>query len=223
MKLSSKLVVATAALAMLGSVGTAPAAAAVFDLAGSFTESNLNSPYDNGYFSGTYSIDDSTSYVPNDTDPDRNPGGLVATLSQFDINLFSTAQSKLGEISSLDPNWLVREKFSNPPMGVWGLTLVNPSIQERFTLLFAGAAPTPQTQNGAVFLLGDLSQPYTTTIATVQTATSTPTDVPEPSTVAGVCLLGLFGLGGLMKKKALHKCRSAASSRSGRSSRNRLS
>lgn len=68
---------------MLGSVGTAPAAAAVFDLAGSFTDSNLNSPYDNGYFSGTYSIDDSTSYVPNDTDPNRNPGGLVATLSQL--------------------------------------------------------------------------------------------------------------------------------------------
>lgn len=65
MKLSSKLVFATAGVAMLGSVGTAPAAAAVFDLAGSFTNSNLNSPYDNGYFSGTYSIDDSTSYNHN--------------------------------------------------------------------------------------------------------------------------------------------------------------
>ena len=192
MNIYPKLAIVTTGLALLGSLGTAPAAAAVFNLSGST---------DNGYFSGTYSIDDSASYGPNDSDPNRNQGGLVATLSQFDINFFSTAQSKLGEISSTDPNWLVKEKFFNPPMGVWGLTLVNPSIQEKFSLLFAGAAPTPQTQQGAVFLLGDLERPFSTTIATVQTATSSPVAVPDPSNVAPMCLLGLVALGGLIKKK----------------------
>lgn len=201
MKLAKKIAVATAGLALFGSVGTSPAAAAEFNLSGSFTDSHLDSPYDNGHFSGTYSIDDSASYSPNVNDPDRNPGGLVATLSQFDINLFSKAQSKLEEITSVDPNWLVKEKFFNPPMGVWGLTLVNLSTQEKFALLFAGTALTPQTQQGAVLLSGDLEQPFATTIATVQTATSTPINVPEPSSVSGVCLLALFGLGGLIKKK----------------------
>jgi hypothetical protein len=203
MKLTTKIAVATAGLALLGSVGTRRAAAADFNLSGSFTDSHLNSPYDNGNFSGTYSIADSASYGPNVDDPDRNPGGLVATLSQFDINFFSKEQSKLQEISSVDPNWLVKEKFFNPPMGVWGLTLVNLSSQEKFSLLFAGTALTPQTQQGAVLLSGDLEQPFATTIATVQTATSTPAAVPEPSNVSGVCLLGLFGLGGLMKKKVV--------------------
>ncbi len=201
MKLSQKIAVATAGVAIIGFVGTAPAAAAEFNLSGSFTDSHLNSPYDNGYFSGTYSIDDSASYVPNDSDPEHNPGGLVATLSEFDINLFSMAQSKLEEISSVDPSWLVKEKFFNPPMGVWGLTLVNLSTQEKFSLLFAGTALTPQTQQGDVFLLGDLEKPFLTTIASVQTSTSTPAAVPEPSNVLGVCLLCLFGLGGLLKKK----------------------
>lgn len=140
----SKVAIVTTGLALLGSVGTALAAAADFALSGSFTN--------NGYFNGIYSIDDSASYGPNNSDPNQNQGGLVATLSQFDINLFSTPQSKLGEISSTNPNWLVKEKFFNPSMGVWGLTLVNPSIQAKFFLLFAGAAPTPQTQQGAVFL-----------------------------------------------------------------------
>jgi len=219
MKLAQKIAVATAGLAFLSCVGTPAAAAAEFNLSGSFTDSHLDSPYDNGNFSGTYSIDDSASYVPNTNDPDHNIGGLVATLSQFDINLFSMADSKLEEISSLDPNWLVKEKFFNPPMSVWGLTLVNLSTQEKFGLLFAGTALTPQTQQGAVLLSGDLEQPFATTIATVQTAISTPVSVPEPSTsnpasvpepsnVLGVYLLGIFVLGGLMKKKVASRTKS---------------
>jgi len=121
-------------------------------------------------------------------------GGVVASLSQWDINLFDAAQSKLEEISSLDPNWSIHEKVLNQQKDGWGLVLVNPSIQKRFTVLFHGAAPTPQTQLEAVFLSGGLEQPYSTTIATVQTATSSPVAVPAPSNVAGICLLALFGL-----------------------------
>lgn len=203
MKLCQKLAFAALGAAILGCVGTSPAAAVDFNLSGTFAESNPNPSYNNGYFSGTYSVDDSASYFPSEFS-----FGVISLLSQWDINLYSAGQTKLDEISSADPNWQVGEKFFNAQtQDIWGLVFVNPPLQKRFTIAFQGSAPTPQTQFGAVFLSGDYEQPYAignnpaVTLATIKTATSTPAAVPEPANVAGVCLLGLVGLSALMRKK----------------------
>lgn len=66
MELCKKLAIATAGVAILSSLATAPAVAADFNLFGTFADSNLAPAYNNGSFSGTFSVGDSDTYIPSD-------------------------------------------------------------------------------------------------------------------------------------------------------------